>query len=318
MDEDLNVSESVTEIENNDVVTEQDSNDPESMLEAIQEGLKADEQEEKQEEVEEEKPEEEAAEDAKPENEDEPPEGISKKAQERFRSMVSKVKEKDEQISRLNADLEGIRSVMKDTGAKPEDFAMAFDYLKAVSSGNMEQVGRILQEQIKQYTLATGRNIDMADPLADYPDLRERVNSYQMGEDAALEMARMRNIQAQRQQQERQYYNQQESQQRIMQTRQQAMSEVDRMGAEWASRDPDYKAKEEIILKQIPMIAQNFPPNQWPQQVRMLYQTLSAMPAHKPSTPSPAPLRASGQTAGNRQPNSMLEALQNGLGYSNG
>ena len=317
MEDDLQVSESVAEVENNEPETVE-SNEPDSMLEAIQEGLKTDEPEDNQEAVEEQAEEVKAEEEQKPENEDEPPSGISKKAQERFRSMVSKVKEKDEQISRLNADLDGIRSVMKDTGAKPEDFAMAFDYLRAVSSGDMNNVGRILQEQIKQYTLATGRNIDMVDPLADYPDLRERVNAYQMGEDAALEMARMRNIQMQRQQQERQYYDQQESQQRIMQTRQQAMSEVDRMGAEWASRDPDYKAKEEIILKQIPMIAKNFPPNQWPQQVGLLYQTLSAMPAPKPAASSPAPLRASGQTAGNRQPNSMLEALQNGLGYSNG
>lgn len=317
MEDDLNVSESITEVENNEPEVVE-SNEPESLLEAIQEGLKQDEPEEDKPEAVEEKPEEAKAEEEKPENEDEPPEGISKKAQERFRSMVSRVKEKDEQISRLNADLEGIRSVMKDTGARPEDFAMAFDYLKAVSSGNMDSVGAILKEQLRQYTLATGRNLEMPDPLSDHPDLRERVNAYQMGEDAALEMARMRNIQSQRQQQERQYFEQQQGQQQIMQTRQQAMSEVDRMGSEWAARDPDYKFKEEIILKQIPMIAQNFPPNQWPQQVHMLYQTLSAMPAQKHVSSAHAPLRASGQTAGNRQPNSMLEALQSGLGYANG
>ena len=96
--------------------------------------------------------------------------------------------------------------------------------------------------------------------------------------------------------------------------RQMAMQKVDMMGAEWAKRDPDYRAKEDIILKQIPQIAKQFPPAQWAQQVELLYQTLSAMPIPKPQN-TPQPLRASGQAGGAKQPASMLDALKTGLGY---
>lgn len=311
MEEDLNVSETVAEVETPEVV---ESNEPESMLEAIQEGLKQEEEEPKAEETAEEEP---KPEEAKPEDDSAPPEGISKKAQERFHNLVSKVKEKDEHISRLNADLEGIRSIMKDTGASPEDFAKAFDYMKAITSGDMEHVGRVIQEQIRQYTLMTGKPLQTADPLAEFPDLRERVNGYQMDENTALEMARHRHMQNQQQQYIRQNQEQQQRSQYEAQSRNQAISEVARLGDEWKKNDPDYTFKEDAILKQIPAIKANFPPQLWPQQVRLLYETMSSIPAPR-EVNNPPPLRASGQSAGARNPGSMLEALQVGLGYSAG
>lgn len=313
MEEDLNVSESVAEVENTPEPVE--SNEPETMFDAISEGLKQDDPVADP-----------AVEDkpavpevdpvAEPENEDEPPEGISKKAQERFRSMVTKVKEKDAEIETLRSNLDGIRHIMKDTGAAPEDFGKMFDYMKALNSGDMVRVRAVLEDQIRQYTMLTGQSLSQVDPLAEFPDLRERVNGYQMDENTALEIARNRAIQNRNNQVIQQQNQQQEKTQRYQQARQNAMQEVDQMGAEWAKRDPDYSAKEEIILKQIPVIAKEFPPEQWSKQVRILYQTLSAMPISRPQATTPAPLRASGQSAGTRQPGSMLEALQSGLGYN--
>lgn len=306
------VIESDAIAENNELEAVE-NDEPESMLEAIQEGLKG-EEEPKPEEPEE--PEvEEPKQEAKPEDDNTPPEGISKKAQERFHNLVSKVKEKDEHISRLTADLEGIRNVMRDTGASPEDIGKAFDYMKAITSGDMEHVAQVIKEQVRQYTLMTGRQLQLDDPLSDFPDLREKVNAYQMDEQAAIEMARYRNHQQQTQNyilqnQEQQYRASQEANMRS-----QAISEVARMGDDWAKNDPDYRYKEDVILKQIPAIKQNFPPHLWPQQVKILYETMSSIPMNKPVTNNPPPLRASGQTAGARQPGSMLEALQIGLGY---
>lgn len=315
MEDDLNVSESIAEESSTPEVVE--SNEPESMLEAIQEGLKPeDEPEEKEEpkEAEETKPEEET----KSDSDDAPPENLSKKAQERFHNLVSKVKEKDEHISRLTADLEGIRTVMRDTGASPEDFAKAFDYMKAITSGDMDHVASVIREQVRQYTLMTGKQLQFEDPLNGFPDLRERVNSYQMDENTALEMARYRNQQMQQQQYMRQTQEQQQRSQYESQLRNQAISQVAQLGDEWAKTDPDYTFKEDAILKQIPAIKANFPPQLWPQQVRLLYETMSSMPIHKPVANNPAPLRASGQAGGARQPTSMLEALQAGLGYAGG
>lgn len=290
--------------------TEQTS-EPSSLLEAIQEGLNP----------EEEKPEEEPdpaidpePEQANPENEDEPPEGISKKAQERFRNLTHRLKEKDSELATVKSDLEGIRAVMKDTGANAEDFGKMFDYMKCLSKGDMESVGRILADQVRQYKMMTGKSIDV-DPLEQFPDLRQRVDGYQMDENTALEIARQRTIDQQRQRIDSENHSRQQSMNQAVQMKNQALSRIDMLSSEWAKRDPDYRMKEDIILKQIPIIAQRFHPSQWPQQVEILYQTLSDMPVQKP-TNTPSPLRPSGQQGAVKQPGSMLEALQSGLGYS--
>ena len=316
MDEELNTE--ITQPEESQIETSEESTEQGSMLDAITEGLKQESAEEAPEEEEAPPEVEVKPEEAKPEDDEAPPEGISKKAQERFQRLVSKVKEKDEELTTLRTNLDGIRKVMQDTGASPEDFSMAFDYLKAIRSGNMDQVGQILQAQIKQYQLATGKQLGVVDPLSDFPDLRQRVDGYQMTEEAALEIARMRAVQREQQQSIQQTQQRQQSEFAVQQTRQAAINEINQIGSEWAKKDPDYSAKEEIILKQIPEIARNFPPQAWAHQVRILYQALSSVPITKPQASAPAPLRASGQSAGARQPTSMLEALQNGLGYGNG
>lgn len=310
MDEDVNVSDAVAEVENDPAI---ESNEPESMLEAIQEGLKTEEPEAVAEE-----PKEEAKEEVKPEepeNEDEPPEGISKKAQERFRSMVTKVKEKDAEIENLRSDLGGIRKLMQETGGKPEDFSMSFEYIRAIRSGDYGQARSILEDQIKQLTIATGQSFNQVDPLSQFPDLRERVNAYQMDEQTALEMARHRAAQNEQMQAQQQYQQRAQSEQYAAQAKQHAIAEIDRLGAEWAKTDPDYAMKEGMITRQAQMIAKQFPPQQWPAQVKLMYETISSMPVAPKPVSTPAPLRASGQSAGARQPSSMLEALQNGLGY---
>ena len=200
MEQDLNESEAVAEVENNEPAAVE-SDEPETMLEAIQEGLKTDEPEEEKPEVVEEVAKEEAkpTEEAKPENEDEPPEGISKKAQERFRNLTSRLKEKDSELERLSNDLGGIRHLMKETGGKPEDFAKTFEYIRAINHGDFDNARNILEDQIRQLTVMTGKQFGQVDALSQFPDLRERVNSYQMDEQTALEMARHRSAQAQQQ-----------------------------------------------------------------------------------------------------------------------
>lgn len=313
MDQDLNESESVTKVETNEPESV-DSNEPETMLEAIQDGLK-DEAEEKPESSKE-TDKEAKPEESQPENEDEPPEGISKKAQERFRNLTARLKEKDADFERVNSDLGNIRTMMKETGGKPEDFAKTFEYIRALNKGDFGNARSILEEQIKQLTVLTGQPFTNVDPLQQFPDLLERVNAYQMDEQTALEMARHRSFQQAQQREQQDYQRRSNNEQAVKQEQQQAIQEIDRMGAEWAKSDPDYAMKEGMITAQAKLISQQFPPHQWPAHVRLMYQTISSMPVQRPVASSPAPLRASGQSAGNRQPSSMLEALQNGLGYT--
>jgi hypothetical protein len=315
-EDDVNNAEAIADTEAPEVEAAEHDDGPETLLEAIQEGLKPEETAKS----EEEKPAEEA-ESEKPEaaeNDEEPPEGIGKKAQERFRSMVARVKEKDAEIEHLTRNLGGIRDLMRETGGTPEDFSKSFEYIRAIRRGDIQQARSILEDQIRQISVATGQPFGAVDPLVQHPDLRERVNAFQMDEATALEMARHRAAQQEQQQAAQQFHARQQSEVMQVRSRQQAIAEIDRLGSEWAKSDPDYAAKESVIARQAQLIAQQFPPQQWAAQVRLMYQTLSAMPQTKPASHAPAPLRASGQTAGARQPGSMLEAIQGGLGYGNG
>jgi hypothetical protein len=315
-EDDVNNAEAIAETEQPEVADSGHDDGLETLLEAIQEGLKPEDAEktdapEKDEPAGEEKPE-------VAENDEEPPEGIGKKAQERFRAMVARVKEKDAEIEHLHRDLGGIRNLMRETGGTPEDFSKSFEYIRAIRRGDLQQARDILEDQIRQISVATGKPFGAVDPLAQHPDLRERVDAFQMDEQTALEMARHRLAQQEQQQAAQQFHARQQAEVTQARTRQQAIAEIDRLGSEWAKSDPDYAAKEAVIARQAQLIAQQFPPSQWAAQVRLMYQTISAMPQPKPASHSPAPLRASGQTAGARQPSSMLEAIQGGLGYGNG
>lgn len=318
--EELDVNESET-IE----TTPAEDTGPESMLEAIEQGLKTETDEEKAERLRDEKgrfaakTEAEAKpEAAKPEDDLAMPDGLSPKAQERFQKLVSKVHEHQQQYQAVTAQVEQFREVLAGTGGSAEDIGSALDYVKMVRNGDLEGALRVLDDQRRSISLALGKPLPGADPLSQFPDLRQRVDAYQMDEQAAIELARSRIQQQQIADQQRQAHQQQEQQQVSAQTRQQAISQIDALGAQWARTDPDFATKETILLKQLPQIAKAFPPHMWASQVKIIYDTLSSMPAPVQNRSAPSPLRPSGQSGGTRQPGSMLEALQSGLGYSGG
>lgn len=247
------------------------------------------------------------------------PDGLSAKAQERFKKLTGRLQETSDALQSAQADIQQFREIVRESKATPQEFAQAIDYMRMVKTGDLENALRILDDQRRQISIALGRPLPGADPLAAFPDLRQRVDAYQMDEQAAIEIARARMMQQQTQQAQQEQHQGMQRQQAMQQERAQAIATIDKLGAQWSKVDPDFTAKEDIILKQLPEIARNFPPSMWPQQVKILYDTLSAMPAPAPARGgAPAPLRASGQSAGARQPTNMLEALQAGLGYTNG
>lgn len=327
--------DTVDAVESDPVETVAEDSGPKSMLEAIEQGMKR------------EAPEGEAAEEAgqtrdaqgrfakkddaqspqdkinqepaaKPTDELAMPEGLTPKAQERFQTLVSRVKEREETLAAVTRDMEEFRSVITETGASPQDFSQALDYMRMVNHGDLQGALQLLDNQRRQIALALGQPLPGADPLSEFPDLRQRVDNYQMDEAAAIEIARSRMNQQRIGEQRQQHEQSVRAQEAAQAERSGALSQIDQMSAQWAKTDPDYAAKEGIILNQIKSIAEQFPPAMWPHQVRMLYETISAMPRAETRRASPAPLRSSGQAGGSRQPSSMLEAIQTGLNYANG
>jgi len=244
------------------------------------------------------------------------PDGLSIKAQDRFRKLTGRLQETSQALKGATEELDQFRRVVQSSMATPQEFSQAIEYMRMVKSGDLDGALRVLDEQRRQIALATGRAVPGTDPLVDFPDLRARVDQFQMDEQAALELARSRALIQEIQRQQQMSSASIQRQQAMQSDRAQAVAEIDRMGAQWAQADPDFSAKEDVILKSIPEIAKRFPPSLWAGQVRLLYDTLSAMPAHAtPKTALKTPLRSSGKAGGSKQPESMLEALTAGLGY---
>jgi hypothetical protein len=210
MDQELEVTEvTQPEIEANDV--QQDDSGPETMLEAITEAVKPETEEAKQERLRDEagrfaKKEEEAKpgevkaevkDEAKPQDEFAMPDGLSSKAQDRFKSLVSKVHESQAQLQAISGQVEQFREVVRSSGATPEEFSQAVDYIRLVKHGDLEGALRVIDDQRRQISLALGKPLPGADPLSQFPDLRQRVEAYQMDEQAAIELARARSMQHQ-------------------------------------------------------------------------------------------------------------------------
>ena len=300
------------EVTQSEVGNVEETNEPTSMIEAIEAELKP--EAEQAEEAQEAEPEQKAAE--AQEDELAMPEGLNKRSQERFRKLIDNNSELKTQLKSAQDDIHQFQNLVRETQTSPEEFGQLLNYARMVKNGDFDGALRLLDDQRKMLALQMGRPLPGADPLQDFPDLRQRVEAYQMDEQAALEIARSRKMEFDtRQAQERQFAQRQSMEQQTH-ARQSAIQQIDQLGANWAKSDPDYAAKEEVILKQLPVIAQNYPPHMWAGQITMLYKTLSSMPAPQRQV-NASPLRPTGQVAGNRQPASMLEAISSGLGYAN-
>lgn len=258
------------------------------------------------------------------------PEGLAPKSSERFHALVEDNKEQralnvqmDQQLRETNEDLRFMRETFFTDEQSANDFMQFAGYREALKRGDFDSAIGMLQEQAQQLQLLSGRKLE-ADPLASYPDLRQQVDDMALDEAHALELARHRAIQAQQQQYVQQQAQQQARQEQNVQQAQQTMTgavhQINQMEAQWSAQDLNYPAKKQKLMEMIPQIQQTFPPQLWPQQVAMLYQTLGGLTAApQPTVPRAlknAPLRPTGSGGGRPEPANALEAMNQALNYN--
>ena len=173
----------------------------------------------------------------------------------------------------------------------------------------------MLDEQRSLVARMLGRPIEGVDVLEEFSDLKQEVTDGTLTIARAAEIAKARRIQQGLQYQQR---TQEQSQQQAgakQKSVNDALGSIQSFAAEMASTDVDYAKKEEILLKSVDAISSKFPPNLWLDQVRMLYDNISVIPTPIPNQQRVAPLRPNSGGGGTAQPKSMLDAINNGLGY---
>ena len=244
------------------------------------------------------------------------PEGLGQKAQERFRALSAQVREGQQQIEQLSQQVEYVRDTFQTNGISREQFEQAAGFLGAINRGDLQTAERVLLGQLQQLSLLTGKTYGPAvDALAEFPDLRRRVDALELSEADALRIARFEQQEAARQ---RQAAEQQQAQQVEMTQRQavqKATAAVDQWWQQTAATDIDAPAIEAQLLPHVQTLLRGLPPDQWVPVLQAQYQMLKGAvgAVRKTATAEPAapsPLRPTGSGAAVQQrPTSLYDAM---------
>ncbi|ALV06695.1 hypothetical protein [Roseateles depolymerans] len=248
------------------------------------------------------------------------PEGLGQKAQERFQKLANTNRDLTAKVEQYEQSVNAMREIWTENQVQPEQFQMAMGVIGAMNRGDYVGAMQALQEQLQQLSVLAGQAPGQIDPLAEFPDLRQKVNNFLIAEEDALQMARARRMeqmgqqrmQAQQQQQQRQHEQDQQAQ-RQQQELHTALKAVDDFTKEMARADLDYphiEAQLEPVLKDM---LQSVPPAQWLQVVKTQYQLIKRVATQSrgggSAAPAAQPLRPTGTVAGAAKPGNMFDAM---------
>ena len=222
----------------------------------------------------------------------------SERSRTRFQELSRRATDAETRYQQMEQEVNALRESITSAGMDGQQFAQTIQFAKLANSqdpADLRVARDMLQQQMQAISLRLGEEIPAVDPLAQFPDLKQAVDSFELSKDKAHELARLRHQQAQ--QQAAMQAQQQSSQQQAMyqQTVQQASQ---RMDAYLHSRanEIDHKAKMEALHKhfadpaKMQEFVSSFQPQQWEQALRLMYDSIAVAP--QPPARTQQPLRA--------------------------
>ena len=250
------------------------------------------------------------------------PENLSHKSRDRFEKLAGGYKSEkaraDDAVGQLSQMQESFKT-LQDLGFKDEASAsdlIEFSKYRESLAGDGKTAISILQKQIRMIEMRTGQNVQ-ASALETHDDLADEVRSERLPYSRALEIAKSRDQLAAQEQQNRQFQQRQQQEFQSTHAQNQSIANVESLEAKWRATDPDYPAIHPHILAEMPAIRQHFPPDMWPRQIELLYNTTKramASQARPVGNSQPVPLRGNGNAAGRAAPKSFGEAALQSIG----
>lgn len=264
---------------------------------------------------------------------------LKDKAASRFRELTAEVKElaplreqlkaagieKVEDLPRIAQrakDADELIGMVQETGASPEQYGAALDYLRLINAGTRgdikaaEQAYEIMSKEVAALGQLLGREIPgIHDPLAQHADLLAAIDNGDITRQHALEIVQARTQRTVRSRADEQTQAQ-TKQQQVVDTARNGLIAFDQQAA---GSDPQYAAKRPILNGIVATIRETLPPEQWLAATQRAYAAiqLPAAPVAPPAPrlPSPGPVRASGpRPAMTPTFTSPEEALDYGIG----
>mgnify|MGYP003973590821 CR=1 FL=1 len=246
--------------------------------------------------------------------------GQSERSQERYRQLAERARVAEEESAKVRAQGQELYKIMGDSGVTPNDMTAYFEYHKSLRNGG--DPSQYWDQMEKAHSQYTGNKVGNADPLNNHPDLKAKVEEFEVTEDAARELAslrdyseRMRQVEEQNAIQQAEYGAETRQLQEAATYAQSASVELDRWSEDMKAKDPQFSQKESLLLERAQEQFPNIHPAYWPQFIANEYAYISkAFPAEA-SAPAPNAIRPGSTGGGNLQPEpkSISEALSNAL-----
>lgn len=251
------------------------------------------------------------------------PNALKKETKERMESLITTVKTVTADRDRVMAEQKEFMSHIEATGATPQQYSQSLQIMGMLNSGEpvkVKQAISVLQQIIAANARVVGEPIPGVDMLSGHADLQEAVADGSISQKHAEELAaaRERNNHQQTQSAQQQQATQQQQQwEREVAAGKQALTELgNRLMA-----DPEFAAKRAILVPALQATFAKSNPATWAATFEAAYKNLK-LPApvrQKTVVPANQPLRGKAGAGGVvKSPGSMLEALNQGLGFSAG
>lgn len=292
---------------------------PKSMLEAIEAAVPDPNKPAAEEKPPEDKPAVDPAVEAKPETEEDVtkmPEGLTPKAQERFQKLANDNKQVRQELEQVTAAVEPFRQTLQENNVSREQFDLATSYIGLINKGDLRGALQVMDQERAKLALLMGEALPGVDALAEHADLREAVDTFQITEKQAIELARHRSTeqaqqQARLQAEQRQREEKHQTQQREEQQQQfkSGLMAVDEFTKSMMKSDLDFAKVEAILLPQIPTLLKGAHPSDFVRIVESAYKMVKASAGAAKQAPSVGTLRPTGGGSPSQEPKSMMDAM---------
>ena len=259
----------------------------------------------------------EAKEDEEPDIHD-MPEGLKPKAEERFQNLVNDNKEKAAYIEQANEALSNMQEAVKQTGLDAEGFGHLVDFARMTNSNDQQdrrEAFNLIKSEYHRQAQLLGEKVEGVDLLADYPELRGRVDDFELSEDDALKIANAERLMAQQQQATQRSTQEAETQRASSSEKENALGQVSTFIDSMKKTDIDFESKNSKLMGMVEEIRQTYPANQWPSVIKHLYGAMGSSSNQRIENKKSAanPVVSSGVSTGEQVPTTMLEAINQAL-----
>jgi|GEM_PF-5159575 len=246
------------------------------------------------------------------------PEGLSDDGQERFKRLTDGYKSVSEKYETTTKQFNDLRGMISEV-ATPEEFGQALEYFRAIKSGDKTQVQNALKTLDGQRELlakAIGEQVPGVDLLAEFPDLKQRVENFELTPEDALQIANSkRATQALAENQQRIEQQNNASQQWEGRVNN-ASNLINQYEQELTAKDPDYAQLKEVMMPQLQQMAKTLAPEEWGNAFLNAYASIKKAVAQsrKPPAPGNQPITSTGINTGVSAPKTVQDALMSHFG----